>query len=150
MIIAYTVSHRSKDIRFYLDFASEVHICYDKLLFSIYKEENSPPVHIVDYVELIVLEKGTVTLDILVDGKLEVINFYNVLYAPKLGYNLLSVGIIKKADYLILTKKGKMKVFDDKDNVALEATKIRTSYLVNVLASRKILAHSSILLLEDR
>lgn len=32
-----------------------------------------------------------------------------------------------------------MSVFDDKNNVALEAIRIRTSYFINVLASKKTL-----------
>ena len=79
----------------------------------------------------------------LVDGKQEVINFCNVFHAPELEYNLLSVGTIEKAGYLILVKKGEMTVFDDKDNVALEATRIGISYLVNVPASGRISALAS-------
>ncbi len=128
MIVAHTVNHRSKDTRFYLDSASEVHMCYNKLLFSTYNKENSPPVRTADHAELIVLEKGTVTLDLLVDGKPEVVNFCNIFYTPELKYNLLSVGTIERAGYSILAQKRKMTVFDDKDNVALEATRIRTRY----------------------
>ena len=145
MIVAHTVNHRSKDTRFYLDFASEVHMCYNRLLFSTYDEEDSPPVRTANHAELVVLGKGTVTLNVLVDGKSEVVNFCKVLYAPELEYNLLSVGTIEKAGYSIVAQKGKMTVFDDKDNVALEATRIGTSYLVNVPTSGKSLAPSSIL-----
>ena len=145
MIVARTGNHGSKDTRFYLDSASEVHMCYNRSLFSTYNEEDSPPVRTADHTELIVLGKGMVTLDVLVDGKPEVVKFCNVLYAPELEYSLLSAGTIEKAGYSILAKKGKMTVCNDKDNVALEATRIGTSYLVNVPASRKILAPSSIL-----
>lgn len=54
------------------------------------------------------------------------------------------IGIIEKAGYLILTKKGKIKVFNDKDNIAFEAIKIRTSYLVNILNNKEILALASL------
>ena len=134
LIVALTVNHESKNTKFYLDSAAEVHMCYDKLLFSIYNTDNSSPVHTADHTELKVLGKGTVSLDVLINGKLKVVNFYNVLHAPKLEYNLLSVGTIEKAGYSILAKKGKMTVSDNIDNVALEATRIRTSYLVNVFA----------------
>ncbi len=145
MIVANIVNHGSKNTRFYLDSASEVYMCYDKLLFSTYNEENSPPVYTVDHAKLIVLGKGTVTLDILVDSKPEVVNFCNVFYSPELEYNLLSVGTIEKAGYSILAQKEKMTVFDDKDNVALEATRIGTSYLGNVPANGKNFVPSSIL-----
>lgn len=73
------------------------------------------------------MRKGIVTLDVLVDGKPEVVNFCNILHSLDLEHNFLSVGTIEKADYLILVKKRKMTVFDNKDNVALEATRIGTS-----------------------
>ena len=143
MIVALTVSHESKDTRFYLDSAPDVHMYNEKSSFSIYKEGNSSPVRTADHTELNVLGKGIVTLDVLVDGKSEVVNFCNVSHAPELECNLLSVGTIEKAGYSILAKKGKMTVFDNKDNVALEPTRIGTSYLVNVLASERNLALAS-------
>lgn len=54
-------------------------------------------------------------------------------------YNLFLVNTIEKVGYLILAKKEKITIFDDKDNIALVATRIKTSYLVNVLTSKKIL-----------
>ncbi len=41
--------------------------------------KDSPPVRTANHAELVVLGKGTVTLDVLVDGKPEVVNFCNVL-----------------------------------------------------------------------
>ena len=143
MIVARTVNHEPKDTRFYLDSAAEVHLCYDRSLFSTYKEESSSPIRTADHAELKVLGKGIVPLDVLVDCKREVVNFCNVFHSPELEYNLLSVGTIEIASYSILAKKGKMTVLDDEDIVALEATRIGTSYLVNVPASREILALAS-------
>ena len=77
----------------------------------------------------------------LVDSKLEVVNFCNVLHAPELRYNLLSIGTIEEVGYSILAKNEKIIVFD---KVALEATRIGTSYLVNVLASERTLALASL------
>ena len=92
-----------------------------------------------DHAELEVLGKGIVPLDVLVDGKQEVVNFCKyVFHAPELEYNLLSVSTIEKSGYLILAKKGKMTVLDNEDNVALEATRIRTSYLVNIPTSGEL------------
>lgn len=42
-----------------------------------------------------------VTFNILVDGKSEVVNFYNIFYTSDLKYNFLSVDIIEKACYSI-------------------------------------------------
>ena len=86
-----------------------------------------------------------VTLDMLVEGKPELVNFCNVFYVSELEYHLLSVSTIEKAGCSILAKGRKMAVFNDKDNIALEATRVGTSYLVNIPASRKNLAPSSIL-----
>ncbi len=143
LIVALTLNHELKDTRFYLDSAAEVHICYDRSLFSTYNKESSSPVRTADHTELKVLGKGMGPLDVLIDGKPEVVNFCNVLNAPDLEYNLLSVGTIGKAGYSILAKNGKMTIHDNKDNVALEATGIGTSYLVNVPASKETLTLAS-------
>lgn len=110
-------------------------MCYDRLLFSSYNKKSSPLIYIANHTELKVLEKGS---------KPTVIYFCNIFYAPELNYNLFLVGIIEKAGYLILTKKGKIKVFNDKDNIAFEAIKIGTSYLVNILDDKEILALASL------
>lgn len=107
MIIAHTLNYRLENIMFYLDSASKVYICYNKLLFSTYNKEDSPLVHTINHAKLVCLGKGTVTLDILVKGKPKVINFCNVFYALDLEYNLILVGTIEKTGYSILVKKEK-------------------------------------------
>lgn len=77
---------------------------YNKLLFSIYNEKDSLPICTTNHVELIVLEKDTVILDMLMNSKLKVINFCNLIYALWLEYNLFSVGIIEKVSNSILVK----------------------------------------------
>lgn len=81
-----------------------------------------------------------VPLDIIIDSKLEVVNIYNILHTSELKYNFFSVSIIEKAEYSILAKNRKIIFYDNKDNVAFEATRIGTSYLVNVSTSKKTLA----------
>lgn len=136
MIIAFIVNYGLKHSWFYLDCAAEIHICYNKSLFSIYKEENSLFIHIPDHTKL--------NIDVHVDGKLKVVNLYNIFYASELKYNFLLIGTIERAGHSILAKKGKMSIFDNKENVTLKATKIGTSYLVNILASKKTLALASL------
>lgn len=114
MIIAHIKNHGSKSIRFSLDSTLEVN---NKLLFSVYNKRNSPPIYTADYSELKVLGKGMVTLNMLLDSKFKVVNFYNIFYVLELEYNFFSVTIIKKASYLILAKKVKIRVFDKKNNV---------------------------------
>ena len=89
------------------------------------------------------LSKSMVPLDVLIDDKPEVFNFCNVLQALGLEYNLLSLGTIEKAGYSILARNEKMTINGNKDNVALEATMIGISYLVNVHASKETLALAS-------
>lgn len=120
MILAHIGRYEPQDIRFYLDFALEVNIYYNKLLFGIYNKRNLSLICTADHTELIVLDKGIVNLNVLVDSKPEVVNSCNNFYTSKLEYNLFLVSIIEKAGYLILVKKKKMIVFDDKDNVTLE------------------------------
>lgn len=54
IIVAYIVNHGSKDTKCYLDSALEVYMCYDRLLFSIYKEKDSPLIYTTDHAKLIV------------------------------------------------------------------------------------------------
>ncbi len=107
--------------------ASEVYIYYNRLLFCIYNEENSESIYIANHAKLIVLGKNIITLDVLSDGKPKVVNFCNIFYTPELEYNLLLVNIIKKVSYSILAKKGKMIVFDNKNNVAFKITRFENS-----------------------
>lgn len=99
-------------------------MCYDKSLFSIYKEGNSVFLYTADHTKLNILGKNMVTLDVFIDSKSKVVNYCNVFYTPELEYNLLSVGTIEKAGYSILVKKEKMTIFDNKKNIALKATRI--------------------------
>lgn len=91
------------------------------------------------------MRKDTVTLDVPLEGKSEAVNFSNVFYTFKLEYNLFFIGIITKAGYLILSKKKKMTIFNSKENITFEAIRIGTSYLIDIPASKKILALLSIL-----
>ena len=79
MIVAHTVNHGSRNTSFYLDSASGVHMCYDRLPFIIYNEKDLLTVRTANHAELIVLGKGMFILDVLVNGKAEVVNFYNAL-----------------------------------------------------------------------
>lgn len=137
--MAFTINYRLKNTRFYLNFAIKIHIYYNKLLFSIYKEKNSLFIYITDQTKLNILEKNMVILNMLVDNKSKVVNFCNIFYTFKLKYNLLLVGTIEKATYLILSKKRKITIFNNKENIAFKAAKIRSSYLINILISRKFL-----------
>lgn len=78
--MVHTVNHDLKDTRFYLGFALEIYICYNRLLFNIYREQDSQLVHTADYIKLIVIEKSMVTFDMFINGKLEVVNFCNIFY----------------------------------------------------------------------
>lgn len=134
------VNHELKNIKFYLDSVIEVHIYYDRLLFSINDTKSLPPIYIANYIELKVLKKNIIPFDMLINSKSKVVNFCNLLHAPELRYNFLIVDIIKKARYSIIAKNGKMIVDDNKNSVIiLEVIRISTSCLVNVSASKKTL-----------
>lgn len=139
IIVAFTINYRSKNTKFYLDFAINIYIYYNKLLFSIYKEKNSLFICTMHQTKLNVLKKKMVTLNMLVDDKSKFVNFCNIFYAFKLKHNLFLVDTIKKGAYLILSKKEKITIFNDKKNIAFEATKIRSSYLINIPTSKKTL-----------
>ncbi len=122
----------TKDVGFYLDSSPYVHMIYDRLLSSAYSEVRFFPIRVADNSKLRVLGKKTVSLTIIIDCEALQVNFLNVLHSFDLEYNLLSVGTIEEAGYSVLAKNGRMKVFDNKDNIALVGTRIVTGYLVNV------------------
>ncbi len=133
MKVALTVNSKStKDAGFYLDSAVDVHMSYNRLLFSKYNEVWLSPIRMADNSKLRVLGKSTVSLTVMIDGETFQVNFRNVLHSPDLEYHLLSVGIIEEASYSVLAKNGKMTVFDNEDNVALVGTRIGTGYLVDI------------------
>lgn len=88
-----------------------------------------------------------VVLVIFIDGKLEVINFYNIFHIFKLQYNYLSLNIIEKVGYIILAKNEKMIVYNNKDNIIFEAIRIGTSYLINISTNKKTLILASLYLI---
>ena len=79
--------------------ALEVYICYNKLLFSTYNKKNLLLICTANYAKLIVLRKKMVTLNLLLNGKPDIVNFCNVFYTSELEYNFLLIDIIKKTDY---------------------------------------------------
>lgn len=139
MVIVLTVNYESKDIKNYLDSAVKIYICYDWLLFGIYKEKSSIFINIANYTKLNVLRKGIITFNVPINGKFEVVYFCNIFYFSDLEYNLLLIHIIKKAGYLILAQKKKITVFNNKNNVTFKVTRIGISYLINILASKRTL-----------
>lgn len=119
---------------------TKVYICYDKLLFCIYNLKNLLFIYTANHNKLKVLRKDMINLNLLLDCKSELVNFYNILYSPKLKYNLFLVSTIIKTRYLTLVRNKKIILYNIKSNISLKAIKITTSYLVNISISKKTLA----------
>lgn len=102
---------------------------YDKSLFNIYKEESLLIIYIIDYFWLKVLKKSMVFFNMLIDNKQKVVNVCNIFYFLKLKYNFLSNNIIKKANYLILAKKGRISVLNNKNNIVFKLFKLELATL---------------------
>ncbi len=122
----------TKDAGFYLDFASNIDMTYDFLLFIIYSEVLFSPIRITDNSKRRVFGKNTVSLTIIIDDKAFQVNCFKVFHFFNLEYKFLSVGKIEEAGYQVLDKNEKMTVFDNEDNFALVKTQIKTGYLVDV------------------
>ena len=69
----------------------------------------------------------------MIDSEAFQVNIFNVLNFSDFKYNLFLVSTIKEAAYPLMPKNEKIIVFDNKNNVALVETYIRTSYLIYVL-----------------
>ena len=133
MKVALTVNSKStKDTEFYHEFATNVHMTYDCLLFSTYSEVQLSRIRMADNSNQRVMGKGTVSFKVIIDGGALQVNFLNVLYSLDLEYNLLSVVTIKEAGYSVLAKNGKMTVFNNEDKSALVETQMGTGYLVDI------------------
>ena len=115
-----------QDAEFYLDSTADVHMTYNRSFFSIYRKIQLSPMQMAGNSKLRVLDKDTVSLKVMMDGKALQVNFLNVFYSPDLEYNLFSVDTIKEPSYSVRAKNEKITVFDNNDNAALVETQIRT------------------------
>ena len=89
MKVTLTVNSKStKDARSNLDSVADVHMTYDRLLFSIYSEVQISPIRIADNSKLRVLDKGTIFLTVMIDDEALQVDFLNDLHSNDLEYNL--------------------------------------------------------------
>ncbi len=89
MKVTLTVNSKStKDARSNLDSVADVHMTYDRLLFSIYSEVQISPIQIADNSKLRVLDKGTIFLTVMIDDEALQVDFLNDLHSNDLEYNL--------------------------------------------------------------
>ena len=133
MNIALTVNSTSnKYTRLSLDSNYNVHMTYDQFLFSKYSEVLLSLIWMDQNWKLRIPGRSAVSFIVRIDNEAFQAHFLNVLHSPDLEYNLLLLGTIEEAGYLVLDKNKKMTVFDNENNVALLETQIGTGYLVDI------------------
>jgi len=88
---------KASESKWVIDSGATVHICNDKGMFS--KLEQVAPFYISIGTSLgfPVIGRGTVDMTIRVDGKVKGCHLENVVFAPSMGYNLLSVPMMAAA-----------------------------------------------------
>ena len=124
--------HGERDKAWWIDSAADVHMTYDKALFSSYKAVTNEAVQTAEGKCMEVKGKGDVILDIIVNNSTQSIRLTNVFHIPNIQYNLLSVGVIESKGFTLQFKKGKVSIIDLKDDaLAISGTRIGTSYHVD-------------------
>lgn len=96
--------NNEKDYKWIVDSGASSHMCFDENLFSTLKIINSGKIVIADGTNIPIVGIGSVELSI-VDGKEKIhLKLNNVLYAPQLGVNLLSVIMLTRDSMEIIFK----------------------------------------------
>ena len=82
-----------------IDSGATTHICNDKDMFSALKEIEPIDISIGDKSDVQAIGKGSVNLTLSVRGRSVKCSLNEVLYSPKMGYNLLSVASMSRHGY---------------------------------------------------
>ena len=76
--------------------------------------------------------KGTILLNIAINNeKTQTCKLSDVLYAPELSYNLLSVSMVIKAGKTVKSSSVGCEIIDKEQNIFATATKIGSLYYIN-------------------
>ena len=89
----------NKDRTWWIDSASDVHICYDKDLFDDYESIRGKVIKTANSTDMIIKEKGSVTLYLDVDGESKAVCLKDVHHVPESAYNLFPVGVIESKGF---------------------------------------------------
>jgi transposase InsO family protein len=133
MITRHTLSAGTPDCCWIIDSGATCHISNNKLLFEEYESLSEPqPVTLGDGNTLDALGRGVVTLQLkLPNGDLKIGKLNDVLYVPKLAYNLLSVTKVTEMGKAVYFNKSGCNICDEQEKLVAVASKVGSLYYLN-------------------
>ena len=116
-----------------MDSGATCHMCRDEKSFiSLYQLEDPIDVVLGDGRALTAVGRGKLVLDMLLpNGETKSCTLHDVLYVPKLSYNLLSVAKVSKRNKIVKFTKSACYVFDKQHKMVAKATRIGSLYQLN-------------------
>lgn len=131
-----------------VDSGATCHMCRDKKSFATLKQLEEPiDIALGDGHTLTAIGRGEVVLDmVLPNGESKPCKLHDVLYVPKLSYNLLSVTKASQKDKVVKFTKSACYVLNQKHKMVAKATKVGSLYQLNhkVKVERANFAQSSV------
>ena len=135
LMVSHTVLSASTTTKWIIDSGASCHMCCDSGLFDKLEVLTHPiEVSVGDGHSLKATGRGIISLNMkLSDEKLKKCRLSDVLYVPKLSYNLLSVlGVMDLGETTDFNEKG-CKVYAAKGKLIAEGSKIGSLYYLNYL-----------------
>ena len=142
-----TNTSRACQATWIIDSGATSHICHDKNLFSTFQSVKPFDISIGDKSGVRAVGRGSVDVVLLVSGKSKKCTISDVVYAPSMGYNMLSVRVMNRT--------GKKTVFEEdycytvKDGQVLAEGEIRNGLYCLKTSSAGADSSSSVSLVAD-
>ena len=120
-----------------VDSGATCHMCNDRKLFAVFDGLEEPlEITLGDGHTVKAVGRGVVLLRISTDGdETNKCKLKDVLYVPKLSFNLLSVPAATKAGKLVKFIEAGCEIFDEKKKLVATATRERSLYYLNCCSS---------------
>ena len=122
-----------------VDSGATCHMCHDVKLFTTLCQIEEPiEVMLGDNHALTATGRGEVVLDmVLPNGESKSCTLHNVLYVPKLAYNLISVTKASQTGKVVKFTKSACYVLDKRHKIIAKATKVGDLYLIDHKVNHK-------------
>ena len=128
-----SVSNLSDQCAWIMDSGAICHMCRDEKSFiSLYQLEDPIDVVLGDGRAVTAVGRGKMVLDVLLpNGETKLCTLHDVLYVPKLSYNLLRVAKVSKRNKIVKFTKSACYVSDKQHKMVAKATRLGSLYQLN-------------------
>ncbi len=116
------------DDTWWIDTGADDHVCFDISQFEpgSYQKVKGASVLTADDNKLKIIGKGSIVLNILVEGTVSRIRLTNVYHVPELRYNLLSVGTVEAKGYSVRIENARFEFVHSSGDVTLSGTRAKS------------------------